>query len=329
MPVEPWDSEAERTFAELLRNKVKSGALVYRGFFGMEGAPSALIIDRPMKKACGYTYDGLRIFHYYDHGGGEFWQDILQAYDVSGGHFAPGDPRRGYEYCVNFSILSLPNGEKSFLINRYINGVKAGPLVYEQEQSYSELSDSERLDPPIGSGTAMEWLAYHFPDNSAGWPEEARRTMTLSRGEYVQGRGDVLRTGNPTVLTFTHKNRPAVFNSGPGDKVRYISGRRDWFREIRIREYRDEWGGWKERLLLGEKIYVDGVLAGPISIDPGNVDFITILSYDEEGKLVICSEINWDGMDPEEVVRHCARYGGDDKFDVGGFAVRGNGPARP
>lgn len=311
MPAAVWPPQVEQDFTAFLEGEPSTGSFVYKSSFSSPGVPSALILNQPRKKVCGYIYDDLRIAEY-KYGG---WRDMMSR-NPEDGMPGPSDAlRRKDEYCVNFSMLDLPE-ERKLLIRNYVNGIMKYPWVYDNDGDYQPLFDSL----PVNGGIIYEWFSHYFPDNSAGWPERALRTLKSPPRRAFVWKGDLLNTGNPTVLMLVDKDAPTSLVGDATDKDKHISySGRDYFYEITIMEYRKAWKGWRERLSIGEKVYIDGAFAGYPAIDPRDRCLhMTFLYHKERKNIGVCSEIVPDCLPKEEIV-HCAKYRRSDKFDASSF----------
>lgn len=311
MPVAVWPPQAEKDFAVFLGSEPLVDVFVHKSSFGSPDVPAALLLYRPIKESCGYLYDKLRIVEYMD----EKWKDVMRGNPLDGFPPSGGATRGKNRYCVDFSMLDLPE-ERKLVIRNYVNGVMQYPWVYDNDGDYDALFDSV----PVDKGIIYEWFGYHFPDNSRAWPEEALRTMVVPPHRAFIWKGDLLNTGNPSALILTDKDVPASSDDNTVDESRhFLHSGKNYFHEITIMEYREEWKGWRERLSVGENVRIDGVLAGYPTINPRDSCLHMTFFYDKKRKNIgVCSEIMSDCLPKKEVVR-CVKYGRNDKFDVSGF----------
>ncbi|MDQ7772060.1 MAG: hypothetical protein RDU13_00910 [Elusimicrobiales bacterium] len=311
MPSAAWPVKAEADFTAFI-GEVSTAAFIHKGSFSAPGLPSALILDRPRKENCGYDYDDLRIVDYKD----GRWRDILRIKRKSEKEFVLMDfsgRKSDYKdgYCVDFDVMRS-HGKPRFLLLKSAHGRKGKPWVYsEGNGGYIFLADQIK----ITEDTIEEWFSYYFPDNSDKWSQKTLKTLESLRTRLDPDfiwKGDLFGTGNPAVFMLSYKDASGK-SSGP-------DGGKKPFHAIRFLEYRKKWGGWKERLSIGDKIHVDGEFAGDPVFDYLHECQNTSIAYDMPyGGIGICSATKRECATWGEIVPCIGYSRHDDMFDASDF----------
>ncbi|MDQ7772058.1 MAG: hypothetical protein RDU13_00900 [Elusimicrobiales bacterium] len=318
MPTVVWPAKVEADFMAFVDGHVSTAAFIHKSSFSAPGVPSAVIISMGERTVCKHPINKLRVA---DYTGGR-WRDVFRIERASNSILrvmnSSGTMDFQYEQaaCIDLSTATFRDVPGLVILEALSDdGAVTDSMPWFYSKNGNMYVGTESMDYAT-ENNIEGWFAYYFPENADKWPRKAAKTLGTLESEYKPDfiwKGNLLGTGNPAVFMLVYKGAP-----GPENKPEYMKGLS--FYRLKVLEYREKWGGWKERMRADNGIYIDGKEAENANFGRLDAYHNLMLSYRNYGKdiglcMTVAGGFTKDGwLDP------CVGYDSQmDAFDATDF----------